>query len=170
FATELFAGAGLAPELALDVADILLEADLLGHTTHGLALAASYLREVESGRMTRKGEPEIVARRPAVQTWEGRLLPGPWLTLRALDTATEMARTYGTGIVVVRRSHHIACLAAYLERYTAQGLFVVLASSNPYAAFVPPHGGTRAVMTPNPVAAGLPTSGDPILVDVSMSS
>ena len=33
-----------------------------------------------------------------------------------------MAVTYGTGTVVIRRSHHIACLAAYLKRATDRGL------------------------------------------------
>ena len=32
-----------------------------------------------------------------------------------------------------------------------------------------PYGGTRPLLTPNPTAAGYPTSGDPILIDVSCS-
>ena len=32
-----------------------------------------------------------------------------------------------------------------------------------------PHGGVTPIMTPNPIAAGLPTSGDPILIDISSS-
>ena len=34
---------------------------------------------------------------------------------------------------------------------------------------VAPFGGTTAVTTPNPLAAGIPTGGDPILLDISMS-
>src|SRR5438552_3699127 len=170
FATTLFARAGLAADMARDVADVLLEGDLLGHTTHGLALAAPYLREVESHAMARDGAPKVVAGRSAVQTWDGMRLPGPWLTLRALDTAAQMARKHGMGTVVIRRSHHIACLAAYLERYARQGLLVLLSCSDPAVAGVAPHGGTKAVITPNPIAAGIPTEGDPIMMDVSMST
>ena len=36
-------------------------------------------------------------------------------------------------------------------------------------AAVVPHGGLTPFITPNPIAAGLPTSGDPMLVDVSTS-
>ena len=36
-------------------------------------------------------------------------------------------------------------------------------------ASVAPFGGTRGVFTPNPIAAGIPTDGDPILIDVSAS-
>jgi L-lactate dehydrogenase len=80
-----------------------------------------------------------------------------------------MAATYGTGTVVIRRSHHIACLAAYLLRATERGLVAIVQSSDPFVAAVAPHGGITPYITPNPIAAGLPTSGDPILIDVSTS-
>ena len=32
-----------------------------------------------------------------------------------------------------------------------------------------PYGGSRPVMTPNPMAIGIPTDGDPILIDISAS-
>jgi len=101
--------------------------------------------------------------------WDGERLPGPWLTLRALDRAAAMARVCGTGTVVIRHSHHIACLAAYLRRTTEQGLIAIIECSDPTVAAVVPHGGTTAFITPNPVAAGLPTSSDPIMIDVSTS-
>ena len=75
----------------------------------------------------------------------------------------------GTGTVVIRRSHHIACLAVYLLRATERGLVAIVESSDPIVAAVVPHGGTTPVLTPNPIAAGLPTSGDPILIDTSSS-
>ena len=169
FATSLVERAGVRRDMAADVADVLVTADLLGHTTHGLALLAPYLGEIERGTMTRAGEPEIVSDRGAAQTWDGRRLPGPWLTLRALDTAAKMAGVNGTGTVVIRRSHHIACLAVYLLRATERGLVAIVESSDPIVAAVVPHGGTTPVLTPNPIAAGLPTSGDPILIDASSS-
>jgi L-lactate dehydrogenase len=119
--------------------------------------------------MAKSGEPSVVNSRPAAQTWDGKRLPGPWLTLRALEAAATMAATYGTGTVVVRRSHHIACLAVYLLRATERGLVAIVQSSDPIVKAVVPHGGLTPIMTPNPIAAGLPTSGDPILVDISSS-
>jgi len=169
FALTLLERAGCRGDIAAALADVLLEGDLLGHTTHGLALLAPYLKELAEGRMTKDGEPTILSRRPAAQTWDGARLPGPWLTLRALEAAMAMARDSGTGTVVVRRSHHIACLAAYLTRATDAGLIAVIECSDPTVVAVAPHGGLDAFITPNPVAAGLPTSGDPILIDVSMS-
>jgi LDH2 family malate/lactate/ureidoglycolate dehydrogenase len=169
FAHALLVQAGMRDDIATDVAEILVEADLLGHTTHGLALLAPYLTEIEQGKMAKSGSPEVVNERAAAQTWDGRRLPGPWLTLRALDAAAEMADAHGTGTVVIRRSHHIACLAAYLIRATERGLIALVQSSDPLLAAVVPHGGVTPIITPNPIAAGLPTSGDPVLVDVSTS-
>jgi L-lactate dehydrogenase len=80
-----------------------------------------------------------------------------------------MATAFGTGTVVIRRSHHIACLAAYLLRGAERGLVTIVQSSDPLLAAVVPHGGITPFVTPNPIAAGLPTSGDPVLVDVSTS-
>jgi LDH2 family malate/lactate/ureidoglycolate dehydrogenase len=169
FARTLLATAGVRDDIARDVAEVLVEGDLLGHTTHGLALLAPYLAEVEKGSMPKDGAPTIVNARPAVELWDGGRLPGPWLTLRALDKAATMAQAHGTGTVVIRRSHHIACLAAYLIRAAERGFAAIVESSDPIVAAVVPHGGLTPVITPNPIAAGLPTSGDPILIDVSMS-
>ena len=169
FARTLLERAGVESDIAADVATVLLDGDLLGHTTHGLALLAPYLDELAHDRMARAGQPTVLLRRLAAQTWDGNRLPGPWLALRALGAAATMAREAGTGTVVIRRSHHIACLAAYLKRMTDAGLVAIIQCSDPTVAAVAPHGGMTPFVTPNPIAAGLPTSGDPILVDVSTS-
>ena len=169
FATALLERSGVRADIAHDVADVLTTGDLLGHTTHGLHLLAPYLSEIEKGAMTKSGEPIVVNSRAASETWDGQRLPGPWLTLRALDRAAAMAADSGTGTVVVRRSHHIACLAVYLLRATERGLVAIVQSSDPTVKAVVAHGGMTPIITPNPIAAGLPTSGDPILIDISSS-
>jgi LDH2 family malate/lactate/ureidoglycolate dehydrogenase len=169
YAQALLAAAGLGEEKAAAVASTLVEGDLLGHTTHGLQLLAGYLAELEKGTMARDGEPRVLADFPAAVTWDGRRLPGPWLTHRALDLAVERARRQGTCTVVIRRSHHIACLAAYLRPVAEQGLMVLLSCSDPTIGGVAPHGGKRSLYTPDPLAAAWPTDGDPVVLDISMS-
>jgi len=169
FGRDLLGCAGTRADIADDVAAILVEGDLLGHTTHGLALLPGYLGEIANGTMLGDGEAGIVNRRGAAQTWDGRRLPGPWLTLRAMDAAIEMATTEGTGTVVVRRSHHIGCLAAYVKRAAEQGMVGLVYCSDPSMASVAPFGAVSPVFTPNPLAAGFPTSRDPILLDISAS-
>jgi LDH2 family malate/lactate/ureidoglycolate dehydrogenase len=169
FAQALLMETGVRNDIAGDVADVLVTGDLLGHTTHGLALLPAYLGAVENGTMAKAGAPTIVNQRPAVQTWDGHRLPGPWLTLCALDAAMSMATHYGSGTVVIRRAHHIACLAAYLKRATDVGRMALVFCSDPSTCSVAPFGGVSPVFTPNPLAAGIPTSADPIMLDVSAS-
>ncbi len=169
YAQSLLTRAGMPRERAADVADILVEADLLGHDTHGLQLLPSYLQHIEAGQMKLEGEPITLSDHGAVVTWDGQRLPGPWLILRAMEVATQKAKTYGSGTVCIGRSHHIACLAAYLKRATDQGLVMLLLSSAPGGGSVAPFGGLRALFSPSPLAIGFPTSAAPVLVDVSTS-
>jgi L-lactate dehydrogenase len=169
FADTLFRKAGLAPDLAADVATYLVEADLMGHDTHGLALAAWYLQHIADGTVARDGGPEVISDKGAAVAWQGRRLPGAFLTARALDLALARAAQYGTCTVVVANAHHIGALAAYLHRATDRGMLVSIASSSPSGAQVAPFGGVRGVYTPNPVAYGIPTPDGPILIDISAS-
>jgi L-lactate dehydrogenase len=170
FAVNLLQSVGLPADKAKSVAEVLVEGDLLGHTTHGLALLAPYLAELEKGSMRTDGEPAVVSDFPAALTWDGNRLPGPWLVLQAMQVAIDRAKLQGTCTVVIRRSHHIACLAAYHQRATDQGMLMQLHCSDPNSKSVAPFGGLDPVFTPNPVSYGLPTSHRPILVDVSTSA
>src|SRR5215207_10715901 len=131
FATQLIEHAGLASERAATMAEILLEADLMGHTTHGLNLLASYLRELDANNMTKDGSPQVIADNGAAVTWNGRYLPGVCLVVEAMNLAFERVAQYPMVTVTIQHSHHIACLAAYMKRATDRGLFMLLASSDP---------------------------------------
>ncbi|MCA1323171.1 Ldh family oxidoreductase [Herbaspirillum sp. alder98] len=169
FASTLLQKAGLDAPKADSVASTLVDGDLLGHDTHGLALLAPYVKELEKGSMTKTGAPQVLSERAAALAWDGRRLPGPWLVHQGIDALIPKARDYGTASLTIHHSHHIACLAAYLLRATQEGFVMVLASSDPAVQSVAPFGGTRAVFTPNPIAAGIPTSGTPFLIDISAS-
>ena len=175
YAVALLRGVGYPQEPAQVTAAHLVAADLMGHTTHGLALLPPYLSAAEAGDTTLEGTAEVVSDAGAVCVWDGAYLPGIWLTTGAVETATERAREHGVGIVCIRRCSHIGCLATYLEAATEAGQMVVITCSDPSVESVAPYGGTRAVYTPNPIAFGIPTAeqpgapGAPILVDISAS-
>jgi LDH2 family malate/lactate/ureidoglycolate dehydrogenase len=170
FAASLLAKSGLPADRAATVAEVLVEADLMGHTTHGLQLLAPYLQDIANGKMTKAGEPDVVADHGAAVTWDGRFLPGPWLVVRAIDLACARAAEHKVATVVIRRAHHIACLAAYLRRATDRGLMIMLTCSDPSVGTVAPHGAIEGRYTPNPLAAGWPTDGEPVLLDISAST
>jgi L-lactate dehydrogenase len=169
FARDILAKVGLPAEPAQVVAKGLVEADLYGHSTHGLALLADYVDEIANGAMTKEGRPDIVSDFGAVALWDARRLPGIWTTELAVTEAAKRARSFGIGAVTLRRSHHIACLAAFLEAPARDGLALIILSSDPSDSHVAPFGGVTPVMTPNPIAVGIPASPDPILIDVSTS-
>jgi L-lactate dehydrogenase len=169
FAEMLFRRAGLDGDKPEVTARVLVEADLMGHTTHGLALAPRYLQEIEAGSMATSGDPEVVSDKGACVCWNGRRLPGVWLTSNAMDLAVSRAGQYGSVTVAIGNSHHLGCLAAYLPRATEKGYMAIVSSSDPSQRTVAPFGGRQGVFTPNPVAVGIPTGGDPILVDTSAS-
>jgi L-lactate dehydrogenase len=128
-----------------------------------------YLQEAGSGSMATTGDPGIVSDRGACVCWDGKRLPGVWLTSKAVDLAIDRAGTYGTVTVAVGNSHHIGSLAAYLPRAAEKGLLAIVSSSDPSQRTVAPFGGREPVFTPNPVAVGIPTGDDPILLDTSAS-
>ena len=169
FAEALFSAAGLERDKAAAVGKYLVEADLMGHTTHGLALATWYLQSIADGVMLKGGDPEVISDRGAAICWDGRRLPGAWLTSQAVALASDRAVMHGAATIVVGNSHHIGCLAAYLPEATERGLVVSISSSSPSGAQVAPFGGLKGVYTPNPVAHGIPTPGEPILIDISAS-
>ena len=169
FATEALVHAGLAPEVARIVGDRLLEADLFGHTTHGLAQLADYIEEIENGVMRTQGDPTVVNEFGGIAHWDANYLPGVWTTHLAVTDACARAESHGIGAVTVARSHHIGCLAAYLEQPARDNFAVLLLCSDPSDALVAPAGGVGPVLTPNPLAAGIPAQPDPIIMDISMS-
>lgn len=169
FADRALQAAGLRADMAHCVAQTLVEGDLLGHDTHGLNLLAPYVKELQTGRMTPKGEPAVLRDKPATLWWDGQRLPGPWLVRQAMDTLMPRARELGCASLVIKRSHHIACLAVYLRWALEQGFLMLLASSDNNSASVAPYGGTQAVFTPNPMALGYPLSDGGVMVDISAS-
>jgi LDH2 family malate/lactate/ureidoglycolate dehydrogenase len=170
FSTLLLRRAGLTDDKAMSVAATLVEGDLMGHSTHGLQLLSPYLGALERGDMTKEGGPEIVADHGGAVTWDGRYLPGPWLVHSAIDLALERIATHKVVTIVIRRSSHIGCLAAYPKRATDRGLLLSLTCSDPSVTSVAPFGSVEPAYTPNPLAFGWPTDGDPVIVDISAST
>jgi len=170
FAAELLAGAGLAARHAAVYAEKIVSADLLGHRSHGLRLLPRSLDELRQGTLGRDGEPEVVADHGGCLLVEGRMLPGPVVVVDAVERALGRVAAHGAVLVSIRRAGHIRALCTYLEMATSRGLMMLIVSSNPWARMVAPFGGVTPVYSPNPIAFGIPTPGDPILIDFSAST
>lgn len=166
----LLVAGGMEEDHAARVAETLVEAELLGHVSHGLDLLPRYIDEIDTARMRGRGEPDTIADHGPTVLWDGGMLPGPALVTRAIDLGLDRMRAFGLATIVVRRCHHTACLAAYLQRATRHGALILLTSSSAGGKAVAPFGGLRGTYSTDPVGCGIPTTGDPILVDVSLAS
>ncbi len=168
-AESLFIAADMDADKAASVARMLVAGDMVGQRTHGMALCAQYLDQIEQGLMTVRGEPEVVRDSGALFVWDGNYLPGPWLTSKAIGQACVRVATHGVVTGVIRRSHHIACLTAQLRQATERGYVIVLASSDPAVGYIAPYGGKEPLFTPNPIAIGYPGTQQAVWIDVSTS-
>jgi LDH2 family malate/lactate/ureidoglycolate dehydrogenase len=168
-ATAMLAAAGMDAEKASCTAEVLVEADMIGHSTHGLGLLPWYIDALGSGELVGKGSVTVINDRQSCITWDGNNLAGPWLVTKAFELACDRARQFGVVTVAIARAHHIGALAAYLPKVAERGFMGEISCSTASQARVAPFGGTMALFTPDPVAYGFPTSGDPILIDISSS-
>lgn len=169
FATTLLVKAGMPADKAATVASILVEGELSGRSTHGLALLAPYLDQIAIKSMQVEGEPDVINDFGACLTWDGKKLPGPWLITRALAEAKDRAARFGIGAVSIRRSHHTASLGAYLKAITDEGYVAFITLTDPGFSSVAPFGGLTPVLTSNPFAFGAPNDDIPVIVDCSTS-
>jgi (2R)-3-sulfolactate dehydrogenase (NADP+) len=154
------------PDAAL-VAESLVEAELEGQPSHGLLRLPFLLDRLRAGLINPRPALRVVGDRAAAVVLDADNGPGPVAAMRAVELAVERARASGAGIVAVRRGNHIGSLGFYLRRATAAGV-VGMAFTNGPPAMSPPGGSTPYLGT-NPIAAGFPTTGDPVIVDMATS-
>ena len=169
FATQLGAKGGLPADRARVQAEVLVEADLMGHTTHGLNMLPNFLTALQSGAMRASGEPQVISDRGSAVVWDADRLPGTWLLSHAIAEARARTAQHPVVVFAIRRIGSIAALGAYLRQATDHGLLITIMNSDPAMRTVAPAGGIEGQLAPNPLAFGYPTEGDPCLIDISTS-
>lgn len=169
FAAGCLEAIGIVPQIALVVAERIVDADLAAHDTHGMAQLPRYLREIDQGLTARSGDIETISRRGGCLMLDGRMLPGHWVVERAIEMALELVPEQGVVSAAVRRSQHIGALQVYLPLITRHGYLGIIWATDSKVRSVAPFGGLDPVLTSEPVAAGIPTRGDPILIDTTTS-
>ena len=169
FCTSIFQKLGMDDEKAKDTSEILVEADMMGHSTHGVRLLPLYIKDIEAGNMKASGNQITLNDTGSCITIDGDNLPGIWLTKQGLKLSSERAKIYGVSTILIKNSHHNGALAAYLLPIVTKGLVPMIKCSVPSSATVAPFGGTKALLTPDPMALAFPTNGEPVIIDISAS-
>lgn len=160
--------AGASPAMAAATARALVLAEAQAMPSHGLSRVAQYAAQLRNGRVVGSAVPAVVKRRGGglvVDAGEGLAFPACDL---AVAEAVAAAPAHGVVFAGVIRSHHAGVMVDHLRPVAAAGL-VGLAFANSPAA-MPAAGGRHPVFGTNPIAAVFPRrSGDPLLVDLSLS-
>jgi L-lactate dehydrogenase len=155
--------------LADHVAEVLVAADMMGHRTHGLALLPTYLEELARGGMTISGDYRVERDVGAALFIDACRLPGAYVLRDILRKMVDRSAAHPVVTASIGNCFHIGALQPYLEIATGAGLLCLLTATDPAIASVAPFGGLDPVITSNPIAFGIPTSGDPILIDFCTS-
>lgn len=163
FTARLFQAAGVPPDTAALVAQILVESDLLGHESHGVMRVRQYLGDIRAGRLIPDAQPAIERESPTTAVVDGQWGFGLALGAWAADRAIQKATVVGLAAVTLRRANHLGRLGSYVQR-AAERQLIGLAVANYGRATAPPYGGREPRFGTNPWAFAVPSASFPPLV------
>jgi uncharacterized oxidoreductase len=154
---------GTPADLASIVASSLVDANLSGHDSHGVIRLMSYIASVRSGQVQPAARAGMESLGGACERVDGAWGWGQPAAHLATDSAADLARANGVGLVTIGRCNHIGRLGEYVEKLSRAGL-IGLMTCNARSA-VAPYGGYTRMLGTNPIAWAAPReSGHPPLV------
>ena len=162
---------GAPPDVAECVAGHLVEADMLGHPSHGVRQLLRYRGLIDSGEWVVGASPSVVRSEGGLATIDGAGGMGHPALALAVDEAAALARRFGVGACGVVRCGHAGRMGAWAERGAALGMatLIVLAGGEPPFAMAAGPGAEAALHT-NPVTLGVPADGTPFVLDMATSA
>lgn len=176
-ARRILAAVGAGPEETEAVAASLVNANLMGHDSHGIIRLPQYLESIGNGSTVVGVSVEVVAETPASACLDGHWGFGQPAAYRAAEIAAIKARQGGVAAVTVRRANHMGRMGEYVEAVARQGVIGLLfCNIHGTAACTVPWGGMDPRLGTNPVAAGLPrlgpgrSQGGAVVLDMATSA
>lgn len=172
YIAEIVGASGSNDEEAAIVADHLVEANLVGHDSHGVIRVAKYLEWVADGLLVVNRHAQIVKDHGALVVVDGGFGYGQVIGKEAMEIAAERVRRCGMAAVAIRNSGHLGRIGAWPEQLAAAGFVSVhYVNTSGFGILVAPHGGSDRRLSANPIAAGVPVAGRaPVVLDIATSS
>lgn len=147
------------------LADTLLQAELWGHSSHGLLRLSWYVERLKSGAMRAVTQPELVVDNGALAVIEGHDGIGQVLTKFAVDEAVKRAKRFGVAAIGVRNSNHFGTAMYYTRLAAKQGCVAILTTNaSPSMA---PWGGAKKVLGNNPWSIAAPYGDKVVALDMA---
>jgi len=163
---RIFIAAGTPDTIAADVAEILVNANLTGHDSHGVLRIPSYLQAIEKGDVIPDAEPLVLRETASTLLVDGRRGFGHHAARWAMARAIEKARQADVCCVSLTRLTHIGRLGEYAEQAARAGYIGIITDggAEPGNDATVPYGGARGALGTNPIAAGVPAGERPPFV------
>jgi len=169
FCTEALVKLGVPTEDARIVADVLVQADLRGIDSHGVARMSRYVNGIQQGMMNPKPDPKITHETPSTATIDADAGLGQPISHRAMKLAIEKARSHNIGFVAVKNSNHFG-IAGYYAMMALKEDMIGICTTNSEVLVVPTFA-RNAVLGTNPIAIAVPAGIErPYVLDMSTAT
>jgi len=151
------------------VADVLVAANLRGVDSHGVARLRRYVKGLRDGMMLARPQVEVLTETPTTMLIDAGAGLGQPVSHRAMETAIQKAREYGSGFATVRNSNHYG-IAGYYAMMALEHDCIGISMTNA-AVLVVPTFGRDAMLGTNPIAVAAPADQErPFVMDMATST
>lgn len=162
FTRKVFLAMGCPSADAQLAADVLIQADLRGVDSHGVARLAGYIRLWEKQRINVRPAIKVIHETPSTAVIDGDAGLGLVVAPYAMQIAQEKAEFAGTGWVSVRNSNHFG-IAGYHAMIPLSKDMIGIAMTNA-SPLVAPTYSTERLLGTNPIAVAVPAGKEPPFV------
>ena len=171
-AQDVFVAAGVERDEAGIVAEHLVQANLVGHDSHGVLRIPEYLAWMEAGDVVPGQHISITQETEVLAVMEGGWGFGQVIGLEAIEVAMDKAREGGVGIIAVSECGHIGRVGHYPYLAAEQGLVTVMfVNTHGGGKLAAPWGGRGRRLSANPISVGIPRQEDePLVLDMATSA
>lgn len=149
----------------------MVDANRVGHDSHGVIHLPKYVRELEDGLIQPDAPTETRHESASIAVLDGNWGFGPVIATRAVELAVQKAKQTDVSSVAVSRCNETGRLGGYACLATdAEMIALLMANDHGGGTCVAPHGGVEGRLSTNPMACAVPIEGqDPIVLDMSTS-
>ncbi|HEY5689881.1 MAG TPA: Ldh family oxidoreductase [Cyclobacteriaceae bacterium] len=162
FAINVFKKMQCSDKDAVLAANVLLQADLRGVDSHGVARLSGYVRLWEAGRINAKPSIKTIHETPSTAVVDGDKGLGLVVAPAAMHIAIAKAKQCGTGWVAVKNSNHFG-IAGYHSMMALEHDMIGLSMTNA-SPLVAPTFSTERLLGTNPICVAIPAGEQPPFV------